>query len=185
MMTLGVLALAAIYSCSPKEKIDKKAFAAAFSTKKWYYSTDGGKTWADRAEPGLKGFTDTGDPIHILPEWIWGQWQDENTILWTATDNTTSLWKSFDVTMSEEELAKVKGYAAAFPSKKWFYSLDDGKNWIPGAEEGLKGFSQNGIPIHVSEAWISSSWKDENLIQWRAVDGSECLWKAFDGSEAK
>ena len=177
---LGIVALAVFYFTTRKAEVDTKAAAASFPSKKWFYSTDGGKSWVDRAEGGLKAFDENGQPIHILPEWVKAEWQDENTILWTAIDNSTSIWKSFDMPLSAEEIAKSKTYAAAFPAKTWYYSTDGGGNWEPGAAEGLKGFDQNGLPIHVSEAWISCRWKDENTILWTAVNGNESIWKAFE-----
>lgn len=177
---IGGVASLAIYSCKQKEKIDIKSYAAEFPKKKWYYSTDGGKTWTGGAEVDLKAFQENGEPIHVKPEWVWGEWKDENTIMWTASDSSTSIWKSFDIKLSESELAKTKTYAASFSSKKWYYSVDGGKNWTAGAKEGLKGFDQNGIPIHVSAAWISGRWEDENTIFWIAINGDESIWKAFD-----
>ena len=178
---LGIVALAIFYFSTRKKDVDKKAAAAAFSTKKWYYSSDGGKSWVDRAEPGLKGFMENGDPIHLKPEWVWAEWLDENTILWTASDKTTSLWKAFDVPLSSEEITKSKAYAVAFPTKTWYYSVDGGQQWLGEAVGDLKGFDQNGQPIHVSEAWLPGKWEDENTILWKAMNGSESVWKAFDG----
>ena len=176
---LVIIALAIYYFKTRKIEVNTKEAAAAFLGKKWYYSTDGGKSWVDRAEPGLKGFTENGLPIHIKPEWIWGEWQDENTILWMATDNTTSIWKSFDVRFNPSDVAKFKTYAAAFSTKKWYFSVDGGKQWLEGAEEGLKNFDEDGLPRHKSDTYITSRWQDENTILWISVNGNESLWKAF------
>ncbi len=180
LIGLVMVVVSVFYFTSGKVEVDTKAAAAAFSGKKWFYSTDGGKNWVDRAEVGLKGFKENGEPIHILPEWVKAEWQDENTILWTAIDNTTSIWKSFDKPLSAEDIANSKKYAAAFSSKTWYYSEDDGGHWEPGAAEGLKDFDQNGQPIHKSEAWIFAQWLDENSIQWTAVNGNKSLWKALE-----
>ena len=177
---IAIVALAVFYFATRKVEVDSKAAATAFPSKIWFYSTDGGKNWVDRAEAGLKGFKENGEPIHILPEWTKAEWQDENTILWTAIDNTTSIWKSFDEPLSAADIANSKKYAAAFPSKTWYYSEDAGGHWEPGAAEGLKSFDQNGQPVHISEAWISARWLDENSIQWTAVNGNKSLWKAFE-----
>ncbi|MFN0188321.1 MAG: hypothetical protein ACKVQV_06430 [Bacteroidia bacterium] len=78
-----------------------------------------------------------------------------------------------------KEKAKIRGYAAAFPNKTWYYSSDGGKTWMDRAEGGLKGFDDDGTPIHVSEAWNHTEWQDENTILWRATNGNESIWKAF------
>ncbi|MBY0435254.1 MAG: hypothetical protein K2U26_14190 [Cyclobacteriaceae bacterium] len=87
---------------------------------------------------------------------------------------------SFFVVKTIREAAKTREYASAFPSKTWYYSLDGGKTWQDRAESGLKGFDEDGIPIHLSDAWNQAEWQDENTILWTATNGNESIWKAFD-----
>jgi hypothetical protein len=86
---------------------------------------------------------------------------------------------SFKIYQLEVEKAKVRGYAKAFSTKTWYYSLNGGKTWDDRAESGLKGFDDDGMPIHKSEAWISAEWQDENTILWKASNGNESIWKVF------
>jgi hypothetical protein len=76
-----------------EEKAKTRTYAAAFATKTWYYSSDAGIHWEDRAESGLQGFDADGNPIHVSTAWGMGKWVDENTISWEATK---SLWKAFE-----------------------------------------------------------------------------------------
>ena len=86
---------------------------------------------------------------------------------------------SYFVYQDMKEKARIRGYAAAFPTKTWYYSMDGGKTWVDRAEGGLKGFDDDGYPINTSDAWNHSEWQDENTIYWRATNGNEAIWKAF------
>lgn len=77
------------------------------------------------------------------------------------------------------ERAKIKAYAAAFATKTWYYSSDEGAHWVDRAESGLQGFDEDGNPIHVSAAWGKGKWVDESTISWEAINGTKSLWKAF------
>jgi len=71
-------------------------FKNAFTSKQWYYSTDGGKSWNGRAEDGLKEFDIEGNPVHKDPVWGTGKWKNSNTILWKAINDSEAIWKAFE-----------------------------------------------------------------------------------------
>ncbi|HWA34065.1 MAG TPA: hypothetical protein VG737_08050, partial [Cyclobacteriaceae bacterium] len=159
IVVMVAAAAAALFYFTPDTAIDAKAAAAEFPKKRWYYSLDNGQTWSSRAEGDLKGWKENGDPIHIKPEWNNVRWIDKNTLKWSAINGETSLWKTFDHVWTTDKINEMKGYAAAFSSKKWYYSVD-GKNWSEGANHDLKEFDEFGVPVHTSPAWISATWED-------------------------
>ena len=95
-VTIVVILAAVFIYRQAAERAKIKAYAAAFAAKKWYYSSDDGAHWVDRAEGGLQGFDKDGYPIHASEAWGKGKWVDEHTISWEATNGTHSLWKAFE-----------------------------------------------------------------------------------------
>jgi hypothetical protein len=183
-LVVGVVVVAlsaAVYFYLNREPVvDVKAAVAAFPMKRWYYSIDGGANWSSRAEGDLLRWKGNGEPVHANPVWTKSKWLDENTIEWTATNGTKSLWKTFDQGWTPEGVSQMKNYASTFPAKKWYYSVDEGIHWAEADVSELRNFDENGRPVHVSPAWISANWETENIIHWMAANGSTCVWKAFD-----
>ncbi|MEJ0055054.1 MAG: glycosyltransferase family 87 protein [Bacteroidota bacterium] len=159
-----------------------KEYASAFPKKEWYYSVDGGKTWVERAEGGLKNFDSHGDPIHVLTAWKTGRWVDANTILWVSVVGNEAVWKAIyePPILSPPEIQKQNEYKSKFHEKIWFYSTDDGVQWIGNAEDGLNGFDFQGNAVHKDPVWNKGEWIDENTISWHARNGSKAIWKGYE-----